>query len=82
VSTDAKSACPQCGADVVVEYWREYQGVRPHGGHVTQSEITDKYCDCEWTEDDLEAIREAETVRTKADRNFSPEELNRYRHGY
>jgi hypothetical protein len=78
MSTYADSTCPECGADVTVEYWETYQGVRPHGGYVTRSEISDKSCDCEWTDDDLEAIRESETVRTKADRNFSPEELYGY----
>jgi len=78
MSTYAKSECPQCGATVEVEYWETYQGVRGHGGYVTRSEIADKPCDCEWDESDLDSIRENESFRTEADRNFSPEELYGY----
>jgi len=82
MSTHADSSCPHCGADVQIEYWKTYQGVRPHGGYVTRSEVTDKSCDCEWTDEDFEAMRESETVHTQADRNFSSEEIHRSRYGY
>jgi hypothetical protein len=45
---------------------------------VTRSEVTDKSCDCEWTDEDFERMRETETFHTQADRNFSPEQLNRW----
>jgi len=77
MSTHTSSACPHCGADAEIEYWEEYQGVRPHGGYVTRSQVHPT-CDCSWSDDDLDALRDTESYRTKADRNFSPEEICGY----
>jgi len=44
--------CPQCGAEVALRYHRWYQGERPHGGYVIDTDVTDRHCECEWSDDD------------------------------
>jgi len=69
-------SCPQCGADAEIESWEEYQGVRPHGGYVTRTQMTDKNCSCDWTDDDFEDMAErASQQASQRARNFSPEEI-------
>jgi C4-type Zn-finger protein len=72
--------CPRCGADAEIEAWEEYQGVRPHGGYVSRIQVTEKNCDCEWSDDEFEDMQSAAARQSsQRARNFSPEEIHRTR---
>lgn len=80
MSDYAHVECPNCGAEVGLEFYRTYQGQRPHGGYVHRVEVTDVNCECDWSDSDWEQMQDEAAERNDPhSRNFSPEELHRNR---